>query len=131
MARGTMLIGDGILLANLQVKEKEMDHKVAKALQNAGGEIIRVTLPKTPLATGELRKRSFNEGPLLKKGVYTQVVGFEKYGEEWEKEGTSYAVPVHENLESRHRVGENQFLKKGAEETGPKLGRYLQKQVHL
>ena len=129
MVRGSMIIGDAILMANLQVEKSKMNHRVAKALQKAGGEIIRVSVQNTPLKTGELRKRSFNEGPLLKGDTYTQVVGYEKYGADWEKGGTAYAVPVHENLESFHPVGEAKFLEKAIDQTASKLGKYLQKEI--
>lgn len=130
MVRGITLIGDDILISKLQVTEKKMTHKVAKALQKAGGEIIRVALPKTPLKTGELRKRSFNEGPLLKNEIYSQVVGYEKFADNWDK-NNAYAVAVHENLEARHPVGEAKFLEKAVNETSQKLGKYLAKQVRI
>jgi hypothetical protein len=126
---GKMIIGDDILMANLRVHESKMKHKVAEALQKAGGEIIRVSVTKTPLLTGELRKRSFNEGPLLKKEVYTQVVGYEKFGADWERGGTAYAVPVHEVLEAHHKIGGAKFLERAVDETAPKLEKYLQKEL--
>ncbi|MDD3960070.1 MAG: hypothetical protein PHF65_07765 [Oscillospiraceae bacterium] len=127
----TMIIGDDILMANLRVQQDKMNHQVAKALQKAGGEIIRVAIPKTPLKTGELRKRSFNEGPLLKDEVYSQVVGYEKFGADWESGGKAYAVEVHEDLEARHKIGGAKFLERAVDETAPKLGKYLQKEVHV
>lgn len=129
-SRGVMLIGDDILISKLRATEKEMNHKVARAMQKAGGEIIRVAIPKTPLKTGELRKRSFNEGPLEKDGIYSQVVGYEKFADLWDKDNP-YAVAVHENLEAKHRVGEAKYLEKAVNETAPKLEKYLAKQVKL
>lgn len=127
----TMIVGDDILMANLRVQKDKMNHRVAKALQKAGGEIIRVAIPKTPLKTGELRKRSFNEGPLLKDEVYSQVVGYEKFSADWERGGKAYAVEVHEDLEARHKIGGAKFLERAVDETAPKLGKYLQKEVHV
>lgn len=128
---GKMIIGDDILMANLRVLESKMNHKVAEALQKAGGEIVRVAVTKTPLLTGELRKRSFNEGPLLKEEVYTQVVGYEKFGADWERGGTAYAVPVHEDKAITHKVGESEFLTKALDETSSKLEKYLQKELKI
>ena len=140
MVRGSMLIGDDILLAKLQIEEEKMNHNVAEALRKAGGEIMRVALPKTPVKTGEMEKRSFNEGPLLKKGVYTQAVGFEKfspgsnemlpYGLKNPKaRGVSYAVPLHEDMAATHTNGEAKFLEKAVNETSSKLGKYLQREL--
>lgn len=128
--KGSMLIGDDILMARMQVVEEKMNHNVARALQKAGGEIIRVAIPKTPIKTGELRKRSFNEGPLRKKEVYTQVIGYEKFADLWDKKN-AYAVAVHEDLEANHPVGGAKFLENAVIETAPRLDRFLAKQVKL
>lgn len=130
MVKGMLLIGEEMLLSRLSVEEREMNKKVAKAMQKAGGEIVRNSVQRTPLATGELRKRSFNEGPLKAGKSYTQVVGYEKFADNWDKDN-AYAVPVHENLESHHPVGESQFLQKALNDVGPKLANYISKQVKL
>jgi len=127
---GTMLIGQEKLAARLQVLDKEMTQKTADALQKAGGEIIRVAIPKTPIATGELRARSFNEGPLQEGDKHVQVVGFEKHAGNWDKDN-AYAVPVHENLEAHHNVGEAKFLEHAVQETESKLLSYLAKEMKL
>jgi len=127
---GTMLIGQEKLAARLQVLDKEMTQKTAEALQKAGGEIIRVTIPKTPIATGELRARSFNEGPLQDDDKHVQVVGFEKHAGNWDKDN-AYAVQVHENLEAHHDVGEAKFLEHGVQETESYLLKYLAKEMKL
>ena len=84
MASGTLLIGDDMLINNLRVKAEEMNEKAAKALKDAGGKIISSSIKRTPIKTGELRKRSFNEGPLKSGDSYVQVVGYEKFGGLWE-----------------------------------------------
>ena len=148
MARGIMRIDDDNLMYTLFVHEKLMNHKVAKALQKAGGEIIRVAVTKTPLLTGELRKRSFNEGPLKKGDTYFQVVGYENFKDGYAKyrEGmigkaisgianrgkeTSYALAVHEDKAITHKVGESEFLTKAVDETSSKLEKYLQKELKI
>ena len=139
---GTMLIGQEKLAARLQVLEKEINHRTAEALRKAGGEIIRVTLPRVPVETTELRGRSFNEGPLQDGDKHIQVVGFEKFvGGKTEMEpygtknkkaiGKAYAVPVHENLEAHHDVGEAKFLEHGVQETESYLLKYLAKEMEL
>jgi hypothetical protein len=127
---GMMLIGDEKLAARLQVLDKEMTQKTAEALRKAGGEIIRVAIPKTPIATGELRARSFNEGPLQEGDKHMQVVGFEKHAGNWDKDN-AYAVPVHENLEANHEVGEAKFLEHAVQETESYLLKYLAKEMKL
>lgn len=127
---GMMLIGDEKLAARLSVLDKEMTQRTAEALRKAGGEIIRVTIPKTPLATGELRARSFNEGPLQDGNKHVQVVGFEKHAGNWDKDN-AYAVPVHEDKEAIHKVGEAEFLLKGLQDTESYLLKYLAKEMKL
>ena len=131
MASGTLLIGDDMLINNLRVIAEEMNEKAAKALKDAGGKIISSSIKRTPIKTGELRKRSFNEGPLKSGDSYVQVVGYEKFGGLWEYVDGPYAVEVHENLEARHSVGESQFLKRGVEETSAKLQAYLAKEMKI
>ena len=143
---GTMLIGQEKLAARLQVLEKEINHRTAEALRKAGGEIIRVTLPRVPVETTELRGRSFNEGPLQDGDKHVQYVGFEKFsGSNLSGEGImlsygkdnpnaigkAYAVPVHENLEAHHDVGEAKFLEHGVQETESYLLKYLAKEMEL
>jgi len=127
---GMMLIGDEKLAARLSVLDKEMTQRTAEALRKAGGEIIRVTIPKTPLATGELRARSFNEGPLQDGNKHVQVVGFEKHAGNWDKDN-AYAVPVHDDKEAIHKVGEAEFLLKGLQDTESYLLKYLAKEMKL
>jgi hypothetical protein len=127
---GTMLIGQEKLAARLSVLDKEMNHRTAEALRKAGGEIIRVAIPKTPLATGELRARSFNEGPLQDGDKHTQVVGYEKFSGNWDQDN-AYAVSVHENLEAHHSVGEAKFLEHAVQETESYLLKYLAKEMKL
>ena len=137
-----MLIGQEKLAARLQVLDKEMTQRTAEALRKAGGEIIRVTLPRVPVETTELRGRSFNEGPLQDGDKHVQYVGFEKfvspggemlpYGKDNpEAIGKAYAVPVHENKEAHHDVGEAQFLLHGLQETESYLLKHLAKEMEL
>ena len=125
-----MLIGQEKLAARLQVLDKEMTQKTADALQKAGGEIIRIAIPKTPIATGELRARSFNEGPLQEGDKHTQVVGYEKFAGDWDKDN-AYAVQVHEDKEAKHKVGEAKFLEHAVQETESYLLKYLAKEMEL
>ena len=137
-----MLIGQEKLAARLSVLDKEMTQRTAEALRKAGGEVIRVTLPRVPVETTELRGRSFNEGPLQDGDKHIQVVGFEKfvggktemepYGTKNKKaKGKAYAVPVHDNLEAHHDVGEAKFLEHGVQETESYLLKYLAKEMKL
>jgi hypothetical protein len=127
---GMMLIGQEKLMARLQVLDKEMTQKTAEALRKAGGEIIRVAIPKTPRKTGELRSRSFNEGPLQEGSRHIQVIGYEKFAGDWDQDN-AYAVAVHENLEARHDIGEAKYLEHAIEETEPYLLKYLAKEMKL
>ena len=132
MVTGFILIGQDKLLSNHEVKKTEMNDKTAEALRKAGGEIIRVSVQKTPIQTGELRSRSFNEGPLKYKDIYTQVIGYEKFADTWNAEKSkAYAVYVHENLEAQHHVGEAKFLEHAIQETSGKIINYLKREMQI
>jgi len=122
----TILIGEKELLAHLQIEAKKITKKSAAALAKAGGEIIRVTTPKVPVDTGELRSRSFNEGPLLSGETYFQIVGYEKSDRQFVDQ---YAVKVHEDLAARHKVGQAKYLEAGLQETAGYLAKYIQKEM--
>ncbi len=124
--KSTMLVGEKELLARLQIEANKITKKSATALAKAGGEIIRVTTPKVPIDTGELRSRSFNEGPLLSGETYFQIVGYEKSDRQFVDQ---YAVKVHEDLAARHKVGQAKYLEAGLQETAGYLAKYIQKEM--
>jgi len=119
---GVTLIGQKELLARLSVYNEKMTKEVARALKDSGDEIVRVALPLTPLDTGELRARSFNDGPLEFNGSYHQVVGYERHDRNYVDQ---YAVKVHEDLTARHSVGQAKYLEEAVNITAPKIGKYL------
>ena len=132
MVTGVLLVGQDKLLSNLAIEKEKMNDKTADALRKAGGEIIRVSVQKTPILTGELRSRSFNEGPLKNGDTYFQVVGYEKFAGEWNSEKSrAYAVYVHENLEAEHHVGEAKFLEHALQETSGKIISYLRREMQI
>ena len=120
--RGLLLQGADALAGNLEIYHDAMNEEIAKALKKAGDEIIRVALPLTPLDTGELRSRSFNEGPLRVGDTDIQVIGYENKRRTWADE---YAVQVHENMQARYRVGQAKFLEEAATITAPRLAKFL------
>ena len=124
----SILIGDDLLIANLEVLEKDMNKKIAKALFDFGGHIESESVKKTPIDTGELRSRVFNEGPLLQKEVYTQVIGYEKHTESFKDQ---YAVPVHERSNAKHPVGEAKFLEKAIDENASEYAKFMQKEIKI
>jgi len=123
-----MLIGREALNLRLEVYQKNMTNGVADALRKSGGEVIRVAEPKTPIETGELRRRAFNEGPLKSGKNHVQVVGYEKHAGEWDK-NRAYAVPVHENMQAKHPTGEAKFLEHAVEEVSGDLLAYMAKEL--
>jgi len=126
MKNPTLLVGEKELLAHLSIEAQKITERSAAALAKAGGEIIRVTTPKVPVDTGELRSRSFNEGPLLGGEEYYQIVGYEKHDRQFLDQ---YAVEVHENLAARHKIGQAKYLEAGLQETAGYLLKYLQKEI--
>jgi len=60
--------------------EENMSTLVAQAMQMVGNKVINEAVQITPIDTGELRSRSFTEGPLYDEssGMWQEVVGYEK-----------------------------------------------------
>jgi len=126
LTRGVVIVGEKALLARLSIEADRITERSAKALAKAGDEIIRVTTPKVPIDTSELRGRSFNEGPLLSRDTYIQIVGYEKYDKNYLDQ---YAASVHEDMQARHRVGQAKYLEAGMQEASRYLLKYLQREI--
>lgn len=118
--------GTDLLIANLQIYAEKMTAAVADGMRKFGGRIESESTRRCPVDTGELRSRVFNEGPLLDGDVYAQVVGYEKFGETWEK-GKAYAIPVHERTDARYRVGEAKFLENAVNALSGEYAEYMKK----
>lgn len=124
--------GDTRLAANLKMYSKDMTEKVAKAMMDFGGEIMRQSIELAPIDTGELRARAFVEGPLLSKdgSEYLVVVGYEKHNAptgtvEPKSRGNFYAVPVHERLNVNHPTGQAKFLEQPYKEMADGYLKYM------
>jgi hypothetical protein len=118
--------GEQTLIANLKVYDKNMTDTVADGMRKFGGRVEAESTQRCPVDTGELRSRVFNEGPLRDGDEYVQVVGYEKFGAQWEG-GRAYAVPVHERTGVNHPVGEAKFLQNAVNALSREYAGYLQK----
>lgn len=118
--------GDQTLIVNLRVYKEQMTDAVAEGMRKFGGRVESESTKRCPVDTGELRSRIFNEGPLRDGAAYVQVVGYEKFGAEWEQ-GKAYAVPVHERTTVHHPVGEAKFLQNAVNALSREYAAYLQK----
>ena len=130
--KAAFLDGEQTLIANLSVYKKNMNDAVADGLRKFGGRIESESTKNCPAMTGELRSRVFNEGPLLERGTYTQVVGYEKFGALWGKQnagsaGKPYALPVHERTYAAHKVGGAKFLERALTALSGQYKPYMQK----
>ncbi|MBE6506420.1 MAG: hypothetical protein E7Z72_00640 [Methanocorpusculum parvum] len=111
------ITGDDRLVAMLERSMKDMTETAAKAMMKFAGEIMGRSVDLAPIVTGELRSRSFIEGPLINASGtgYIAVIGYEKHGvssggKNPNAKGNFYAVPVHERLDVRHPKGQAKFL---------------------
>ena len=124
---------DGIdkLIGNLEVAKENMSKTIAKAMFDFAGDVISDSVKLTPIVTGELRARSFVEGPILEEDGknYVVVLGYEKYGDTFPKiSGASpdlYAVPVHERTYAHHETGQAKFLELAIDMRMPEYLRYM------
>lgn len=91
---------------------EELNRAIEKTARLVQGEAMR----KTPVDTGRL-KRSITSKTFKSKlagEVFTAV---------------RYAIPVHENLRARHRVGEAKYLEKAIKQSVPKINKFFKDAV--
>ena len=129
------LDGTDKLAKALRMAKENMSEAIAQAMVDFGGHVALVAGQRTPIDTGELRSRSFVEGPFLEEGSqeYVVVVGYEKYDDTFPKtsKGTPnrYAVPVHERTNVRHETGQAKFLESAVQETSSEYLRFMADQL--
>lgn len=116
------VLNDNAIIASLSVAADKMTDRCADALRKAGGKLETESIKRTPVDTGELRSRAFNEGPLKDGDTYVQVVGYEKHIDNHENR---YAVPVHEETSVHHRVGEAKFLENAVKAFESEFAAYI------
>jgi hypothetical protein len=79
---------------------------------------------RTPVKTGLLRSTVRAEGPYIKNGVISTAVSAGSAA-------ADYALPVHEDLEAHHRVGEAKFIESTLKESAPHMGRRVARRLKL
>jgi len=91
---------------------EELNRAVEKTALLVEGEAAR----RTPVDTGHLktsiRSKTFKDK--LAGEVFTAV---------------RYAIPVHENLRARHRVGEAKYLERAAKHSVPRINKFFKDAV--
>jgi hypothetical protein len=110
----TFVTGDKLLIARLNKYKKTVDARIKQNMKNGAGQIMALSLTKTPEKTGELRDRAYFEGPVKSVDGYAVEVGYEKLAHI--KEENRYAVPVHERTEVHHKIGQAKFLEDAVNE---------------
>lgn len=89
---------------------KELDNTVRKTALIVQGEAKR----RTPVDTGRLRTSIKTKTSQLEGEVFTDV---------------KYAIAVHENIKSRHTVGEAKYLENAIKQSLPKIERFFKNAI--
>ena len=99
---------------------KGLKKKVAGALYKEGQILIAKSVPQVPVDTGALRGSHFVEQPKVDGTKITVALGYggtaTKVNPATGEATADYAVRVHEDLNTPHKVGNAKFLEKPARE---------------
>ena len=121
MSRGEIkLIGVDKVLANLNKQVRKIKGRTAAGMRTALLLVKARSIVKTPIKTGNLRQSHFSN-VTRQNGKITGIVGAT----------ASYALFVHENLESKHVVGQAKFLEDAIKESRNEILFILKKSVKI
>lgn len=116
--------GASELRAKLRRMIVEIPEEVARALYQEALVEQKESMRRTPVDTGALRASHETQRPVIAgRNISVSIlVG---------GPAAPYAIPVHENLEAHHPVGQAKFLESTIRESGPHLPARLAKRIDL
>lgn len=97
------LTGDAQVLAALKRLETDAPQAFAAALYQEAEIEMEEAKRRVPVDTGALRDSGHVQPPVVRGGRVSLTMGFGG-------PAAPYAVPVHENLEAFHKVGQAKYL---------------------
>ncbi len=113
--------GANAIDAELRRLQTAAPEALARALFEEALAVDAVSVEKTPVDIGTLRKSHYVSPPVKEAGGFTVELG----------NGTDYAVYVHENLDARHDDGEAKFLEKALAERTQGYAQRLAKRTQM
>lgn len=108
-----------IKIKNIDEIERFLESRPKRAREEFNSVVEKTAL----LVEGEAKRRTPVDTGRLKTSIKSKVFKNELEGEVFTE--VRYAIPVHENLRARHRVGEAKYLEKAAKQSVPKINRFF------
>lgn len=99
-----------VIQAELRARRQATTASIRRGLWKVGLYVQREAMMLTPVDTGNLRAGATTRMKQTRTGARVRVIYV-----------AAYAVFVHENLHSRHEVGENKFLVKAVRRNLPQI----------
>lgn len=119
-----VLYGVVELERNLRGIADAQPHKIKWALKSEFRIELNEAIRRCPKKTGALRDSAKLEEPVVNDD---EISIFLTFGDE----SVEYAVPVHEDLEAIHPIGQAKFLESTILESAPYMGRRLANRIEL
>ena len=92
----------------------DLEAKIKAALYQEGIQLMSTSVPLVPVDTGSLRASAFTEQPVTSGDKISVRCGYggtaTKVNPTTGEATTDYAVKVHEDLNTPHKVGQAKFL---------------------
>lgn len=88
------------VIAQLKRYQAAYPAATGAALMQEGQAIEAASVPLVPVDTGNLRSKHYTSPPVASGKGPEVTVGY----------GTDYALPVHENMKAKHKVGQAKYL---------------------
>lgn len=118
------LTGVNEMLAKLKQFSAKFPDRVATALYREAQIEMTESKRRVPVDTGVLRSSGFVQEPVRSGRNISVTLG---YG----GAASSYAVPVHENLEAFHPHGQSKYLESVLDESAPHMAKRLARRINL
>lgn len=103
---------------------KAFPDRVAAALYQEAQIEMTESKRRVPVDTGTLRASGFVAEPVRKGRNISVTLSYGGAAED-------YAIPVHENLEAFHRIGQAKYLESVLNESAPHMAGRVAARVHL
>jgi len=98
----------------LETRPKRTREELNKAVESTVNLVKRNARLKVPVDTGHLKSR-------IKSRTFESKLAGEVFSV------VRYAIPVHENLRARHKIGGAKYLKRAIDENKSKINKYFER----
>lgn len=112
-----------IRIENIEEVERFLKSRPKKTREELNRAVQKTAL----LVTGEAKRRTPVDTGRLKTSIRSKTFKSKLAGEVFT--AVRYAIPVHENLRARHKVGEAKYLERAAKQSVPRINGFFKKAI--